>query len=526
MEAILRRRLAQVPRDRQALLHLAAVAGRELDLAILDRLKDSNDLEDWLAICAECAVLEVQEGHWRFAHDKLRQAALEAIPGDLRAGYHRQVAEAIEGAYPDTPEQASILAQHWRAAGDLHQEWVYAQRAGDYALRISSLPDAVANLSRALELLPMVHVNDGDNRGLEADLMMKLGEALGHLGDYPKAVERLEAALDLCRELSDQAGEAHALNLLANLHWQHGNFAPAASNAEASLGLCRALNDPRGIVQALNSLGMVAQGQGNYEVATAYLTEGIEVIRAIDDPQGVATTVNNLGLVAYTRGDYANAAQYFEETLAIARASGERRKAATALMNLGVVGGIQGNYANAAQYFEETLAICRTIGNRRGAALALHNLGYLANLQGEFTAAQRYGQESLAIYRAIGNRRGVTDALMNLGHVARSLGEQEQALENYYEALRVADEIKDLPTIMEILTGLAGVISDISQAAELVGLVSAHKATSDATHKMADTVVSQMRMTMSEDSLNEALERAKSLDLNTVVADLLAKREP
>ena len=70
----------------------AAIAGRELDLAVLQALVNSGDipftykdLEKWLNACAEIAVLTVQHERWRFAHDKLRDGLLTG-PGGAAFG--------------------------------------------------------------------------------------------------------------------------------------------------------------------------------------------------------------------------------------------------------------------------------------------------------------------------------------------------------------------------------------------------------------------------------------------------------
>ncbi|MEZ4591177.1 MAG: DUF2791 family P-loop domain-containing protein [Chloroflexota bacterium] len=76
---IVRRRLQKVPPHYQPLLQLAAIGGRQLDLAVLARLRGTVDLQAWLLACNEAMVLEVTDNTWRFAHDKLREGLLQNL---------------------------------------------------------------------------------------------------------------------------------------------------------------------------------------------------------------------------------------------------------------------------------------------------------------------------------------------------------------------------------------------------------------------------------------------------------------
>ena len=74
VQEVIQRRLNQIPAEAQNLLQAAALAGRELDLQLLQHIGGSETLEDWLNTCANSAVLELNDGIWRFTHDKLRQS--------------------------------------------------------------------------------------------------------------------------------------------------------------------------------------------------------------------------------------------------------------------------------------------------------------------------------------------------------------------------------------------------------------------------------------------------------------------
>lgn len=147
---VVQRRLAKLPDEAWHPLAYAAVAGRQLDLAVLRYLLPSADFDRWLAIAANAAVLEADEDHWRFAHDKLREAMLAELGTAQRQTMHQEIAEAIEAIYPYDRSRAAALTLHWGEAGNHEAEYYYANVAGQYALAIGAYRDALMFFNRAL----------------------------------------------------------------------------------------------------------------------------------------------------------------------------------------------------------------------------------------------------------------------------------------------------------------------------------------------------------------------------------------
>ncbi len=154
MATIVQRRLGRVPEVDRPLLELAAVAGRQLDLALLGELERGADLDDWLASCTGAAVLDVEGGTLRFAHDKLREGLLAQLSPAASKALHLRVAAGIEAIYPDDPAQTAALAHHYGMGGDAEKAAHYAGLAGEQALHSSAYREAVTFFERALSTLP------------------------------------------------------------------------------------------------------------------------------------------------------------------------------------------------------------------------------------------------------------------------------------------------------------------------------------------------------------------------------------
>ncbi len=189
MQQLIQRRLARVPPVASELLRLAAVMGRYLDLEVLRAAAHGMDVERWLEECAGAAVLDLADGRWRFAHDKLREQALAALPTDHRSILHRQAAEAIERTHAQAPEWWAALAHHWGAAKNTQREAHYAQKAGEQAMSVNAYHAAVPYLRRALELAST------DKAAHLGHLEGLLAEAQFLIGDLKTCVTHSERSL-------------------------------------------------------------------------------------------------------------------------------------------------------------------------------------------------------------------------------------------------------------------------------------------------------------------------------------------
>jgi eukaryotic-like serine/threonine-protein kinase len=224
---IVQRRLKRVPVFAQNLLNLAAVGGRYLDLAVLYRaLGQSSDMMNMcLSACADAAVLEVQDGYWRFTHNKLRDVAVSGLPQDEFRALNRTIAESVESVYEISSKQnTELLAYYWRCAENAEKEEQYAAIAGEQALRSGAYHAAAGYLQRALDLQAQIE----SSRRKQAQIRQQLGDAHRELGHLAQAQELYEDSLATCREIGYRWGVASNLNRLADLRVANGDIEGAA----------------------------------------------------------------------------------------------------------------------------------------------------------------------------------------------------------------------------------------------------------------------------------------------------------
>ncbi len=248
--------------------------------------------------------------------------------------------------------------------------------------------------------------------------------------------------------------------------------------------------------------------------------------RELNDRPSIADALETLGWAAFRQGDGEKAERCTEDSLALYKEIGDRRMIAWVLRTLGAVVTLRGDYEERKRYLEESLAIEREIGNRAGAAGCLNNLGEGARMQGKYAEAVRYYEEALAIKRELGILVG--GLLNNLGHAYIGLGKDDVAWGYLREALKESLSTRRVPLALEGLIGVALLRTKArrhARAAELLGLVLGHPALDESTRWYAEPVLDTLHEALPAGELEAALEHGKALDLEQVVAGILAEAE-
>jgi tetratricopeptide (TPR) repeat protein len=371
-----------------------------------------------------------------------------------------------------------------------------------------------------------------------------LGEESFQIGAFRDAVRAFERALSLSPAVghdpvqeasttlpdAELAERAMLLVNLGNSYNRLGDYLVAMQHLEQGLALARQTHDPQAEIAALNRLAQVTSEQGSYDKAQRYLDEVLGLAREQDDLTCVASTLSMLSTIAWRWGDIQQAEKCCHESLAIYRELGDRRRI-TALLNiLGILTTLQENYDQAEQYYEQSLSMARESDDRPIVADILNNLGYLHHHStGSLEKANRYYQESLLIARETDHRHGVTSTLANLGQLHILLDKRQVAWGYLREALLQSVVIGAVPLTLDALVGVAQLQIEAGQylsAAELLGLALSHPALETDVGQVAESALGRLREVLPAEQLEAAMDHGKTLELDTVVAELEAMGVP
>lgn len=517
IQTIVEHRIQRAPAWTQPGLQLAAVAGRRLDLRVMQFLIGEK-LDAWLMECLDAMMLEVSGNDWRFAHDQLREGVLMQVNAAELPGLHQQVAEAIEQVYGGDNARAAVLVEHWHAANNPTREAYYATLLVEQRRIVGILPEAEKMLERALALHPQ-----------DPDVRLRLYTNAGYLyydqGKPNPSRESFSHALKLARAVNRPDIEGAALEGIGNAAYALSDFPEALRWYEEALVFRRGIGDLKGVASTLHWMSVLRRLWGHYDLAKANLDESMALRREIQDLHGLADSLYQVSLNARNAGHYTEAIAYLEEGRTLRERIGDGRGLGDDLNNLGISHMLLDDHAAAWHWLNESLRMRRVGNNRRGMASCFNALGELAFKQKDYGTAIRYFGKSLSIWINAQDRWNIANSHASLGYVQAAAGEYYSARHNLLESFRIAQATKTTFIMLKGLIGWAQVAlleEQPRQAAQWLGLVDVNAGT---TTMLRYIYFPPVYARLSEYDIAENYELGKLLDLNLIVADILREHD-
>jgi tetratricopeptide (TPR) repeat protein len=199
VRGVIRQRLDRVAAETHALIDLAAVAGDEIDPALLAAA--SGNGAGWvasrLAEAGRVGVLVERGGRRRFGHALFREVLYRDLADEDRRALHGRVADALEKL---APGQLTEIAHHTLEGPPegLERAVGHALRAAARAQELLAYEEAVRTLVRAREAVAAA----GNPPALRGRVSLALGEARIRRGDVA-GLEDCRDAATVARALGD-----------------------------------------------------------------------------------------------------------------------------------------------------------------------------------------------------------------------------------------------------------------------------------------------------------------------------------
>jgi hypothetical protein len=370
------RRLDRVPEDEQDLMLLAALLGIRVQRPLLERMAAPTVIERWLLHAAEISVLEVLDGDWFFAHERLHAGVLRRASDQQRAAFHARIAHIMEPQYERDFLLAGPLAHHYAQARNATKEQYYRLKAGETALYAYAPDTAVRQLEMALTL-----TSDDNQRDKVMRLLIKAQQTLTEPPDAPGDPAARVA------EILDNTPEAQ-MRTLINLGTHHIDtqaYDQAVTALGAALPLANELADKHELSRLVNNLAGVYLFRGDYENALICTRFRLDVALLSDDLNGVCKATGNMGLILSRMGRSDNVERCYQMALTLAQRLAMKGLQATYTLYL-------------AQYYLQNYLLAESLARIEEAATLAHEAGPL-----------EVALETVLLDAYVGNLLGVKD---------------------------------------------------------------------------------------------------------------------
>lgn len=404
LHGVLMARIDRLPAEARRLLQLASVIGRIFSYRVLAAIAEKRGLDEHLVTLQRAQMIRerarVPEVEYVFKHVLTQAAAYEGLLRRAQRALHRRVAEAWERLYAGRiEEQLGLLAYHWERAGQAEKAAAYLRRAGEQAAAQFANAEAVAYLSRALDLTP-----EGDLAERYALLLAR--ERVRDLQGAREAQRQDLATLEALAEvLADPGRQADVALRRVHLTFRTQDYEARAEAVQAAIRWAQVAQDVARQAAAHRELGRALRYRSDDNAARVELEQALLLARAAGSRQVEVDVLHELGAIW---DDLAEEESFLIEQLRICREMGNRRDEGRALRDLGYNFLLRAKYTETKAYFEASLQVCLETGNRRDEGWALHSLALVHNELGDHTTARAYGEQALHVHNETGDRLGET----------------------------------------------------------------------------------------------------------------------
>jgi tetratricopeptide (TPR) repeat protein len=440
-------RAQQVSESARYALHLAAVAGRRFDFALLQQVTQHDGqhlLELMKELIAAQLVVEESTGQFAFRHALTRQALYAELLAQERKLLHRTIGETMENLYAtELDTHLEDLAYHFYEAGVWEKAFQYAQTAGEKAQRMYAPRAALEHFTRAWEAAHQLH------HALPPRFYHERGQVYDTLGKFEQACSDYERALAIAHESHNGLAEWQSLLDLGFL-WTGRDYQRAGDYYQQALALARSMDDAATLAHSLNRLGNWHLNAEQPSEALRCHQEALVMFGGLHDRHGLAETLDLLGIASYLNGDLIQSALYYEQAIAHFRELDERERLPNSLATLMCCGGMYQtetlipmamDFADARARGELAVKIAGEIGSRSDEAYALIRMGVYLGPRGEYARALEVAQRGLAIAQDIEHRQWMTAGHCALGALYLDLLAFAEAKPHLEQALALAQQI-------------------------------------------------------------------------------------
>ncbi|HID55855.1 TPA: tetratricopeptide repeat protein [Candidatus Poribacteria bacterium] len=521
LEQVINARIDKLDDNPKYVLRKSSVIGREFEYVILSRFaSDVPRLEDHLnELCALDMIHPSHERRYVFGHIVTYDITYTSITALDRRRYHGEVGECIEELYRDSIERFyGILAHHYGRSDRHPKAIVYLTLAGHQARMLYDNQNALSFYKAGLERFEKLEDKEAEeyqryrdeiHEGL-GDVLQILGEyneAIGYYlkrletatspplrasikrriglvykkkGEWNRAMECFQQALDELKAEMDEVEEARIYNAIGELHFSRGDFPRAMetfsrvielvegtenydvlSNAYRYLGNCyqrlgqldkslefyqsgmriaERINDIMHLSQYYNNLGILYSAIGKLDEAVEYLLKSYREKEKIGYADGLLVTLQNLAVVHQNKGDIDGAIRYVIQAGQIAERAGAEKRAADAYIAIGALISLKGRYDEAIEHYKKAAEVFERIGARPELGQSYGNIADAYIQKNDLENGERYSMLALEIADELNQPDLKFLAFDNLGSINWKRQKFERALQLYRKGLEAIGE--------------------------------------------------------------------------------------
>ncbi|MEV4343001.1 tetratricopeptide repeat protein [Actinoplanes sp. NPDC049596] len=371
---------------------------------------------------------------YEFKHAITQEAAYQSITYDTRSALHEKVGLLVEELYADRlPQYVDMLAHHYTRSARVDKQRIWLRAAGDRAKATFANDAAIHYYGRLLPLLPEPE---------QAALHIEMGDVYHHTGQWEDAESHYRRAMSLAESTGQPEVLAAGQRQLGDLLMYTHSYAESVSWLQRALDGFNLLGDLAGVSRTMERMTFALFRQGSYADTLAMARQHLSMAAEAQDLSAMSAALNHLGLVHLNTGRLKEALDHLRRALATAEEADDRHWILHAANNLGWASLRGADHVQAIASYGRALAVARDIGARHTGAVIVGNMSEIYRDQGDYRRARTCVMYSLRVAVELGDASSVVDLVAGLGIITageRRPGEAQRLLERAIELARDLD---------------------------------------------------------------------------------------
>jgi transcriptional regulator with GAF, ATPase, and Fis domain/serine/threonine protein kinase/tetratricopeptide (TPR) repeat protein len=487
---VIKLRLRRLSPDELEILRIGAVSGSPLTIEFLrvvlgfeeqqlfnavGRLKGMGLMRPYAGETVSSLILSSK---------MLESVVIETITAAERRETHRRVALALELLYPDQLNRLIFdLAHHYTQAGMKDRAYAYSLKAGDRAYAYHLTDQALAYYETALaNAAPTITSTE------RLQLLQRIGLLRETLGHYPEAIDtymQATATIVADKQLSANTDlMPEHLRLIGRVHQKQDKQAEALQYFDQAYAMLKGRTNLLS-VNLLNDMAWSHRAQGNFNRAERLLNQVLQTAaRSVPtsgtavEPLSLAPTLRAqyyLAVVEWYRGNADRALKLVQTAIKDFQQINENGRYDASISHLtqhaATLQWSKGNFQQARLLYEQCLPIQRKSNDIFYLLRTLIGLGNIKNSLADTDGALQDFQEALTLAQRIHNRQEIALILNNLGALHEDLGQWEKAREYYLATQEMSIQKGDDTALCTSLANLAAIAAkqgELDQAETLL----------------------------------------------------------
>jgi len=312
------------------------------------------------------------------------------------------------------------------------------------------------------------------------------------------------------KQVESDTSKVHLLNELS-FQFQKGDFPKALEYSDKALDLARKSGNKKFIAKSYLSKGSMLLYTGQYDVALKTYFDGLKIAEEINDLIIASNIQNNIGVVYDYLMKYDQALESYLKTLEIYNSMPpkmqlkQRSKLCSYYSNIGSIYLTRKDFATSETYFLKALDIATSGGDKKMQGVIYNNMGKVYRFRKDFPKAYEYLNKSLEVRLALNDKNEITKSYVFLMELYLEDGNTEKALEISKIAYDLATEVGSVEWTKWITKNMFTIYGQMGQCEDALWAFQQYKIMSDSLmNEQSITRMARTQMQFEYEKVEEA----------------------